>query len=209
MRPTNIPNLFTDGRNLFTRTKLYESIYGERIIKEGENLFREFSPLRSKLASSMHLGFKPEIKKDDHILYLGASTGTTVTHVSDIAEDGKIYAVEFSPISMIKLMDLSTKRDNLIALLLDASKPETYSPFIDRVDLIYQDIAQPNQINIFLENMDYYGAKRGILMFKTYSIRSEMEVKKELKKLSTKYREMNYKNIERFHKGHYAVFVKS
>lgn len=208
MKPTTIPNLYIKGRYLYTKTNQNESIYGERILLEDGHYYREFAPLKSKLASSIYMGFKPEIRVNDHILYLGASTGTTASHISDIVNEGKIYAVEFSPISMIKLMELSNKRENIMAIMLDANRPETYSPFIDHVDLVYQDVAQPNQIDIFLRNVDYYNSKRGILMLKTYSIRSEVETKNEIKRLNKIFDFVDYLNIERYHKGHFAIYVK-
>lgn len=207
MKTTGIPNLFLEGNNLYTKTDIKESIYGERIVKREEGLFREFSPLRSKLASSIKLGFRPTISRNDHVLYLGASTGTTVSHLSDVVDEGKIYAVEFSPVSMIKLMELGRIKRNIMPLHLDANKPESFSPFIDRIDLIYQDVAQPNQIEIFLKNIKYYDCKRGILMFKTYSIRAETEIKREIKKIKESFERIDIKDIQRFHKGHYAIYA--
>ncbi len=209
MKGTSIPNLFEEGNSLYTLTKFGKPVYGERIVIRNSRMYREFSPLRSKLSSSIKLGFKPEFREEDHLLYLGASTGTTASHICDILSEGEIYAVEFSPVSMIKLSELAKSRENLIPLLLDASKPEQYGPFIDRVDIIYQDIAQPNQIDIFLKNAKYYSPKRGIIMYKSYSMRSDAELKNELNKLKKYFKNISMKNIERYHKGHYAIFVSN
>jgi len=209
MKSTGIPNLYEEGNSLYTLTKFEKPVYGERILIRNSKMYREFSPLRSKLASSIKLGFKPELGEEDHMLYLGASTGTTASHISDILSKGVIFAVEFSPVSMIKLSELGKSRENLIPLLLDANKPEQYEPFIDWVDMIYQDIAQPNQIDIFLKNVKYYSPKRGIIMYKSYSMRSNTELKNEINKLKKYFKNISMKNIERFHKGHYAIYVSN
>ncbi len=209
MNETFIDNLYEENGKFFTFTKYPKSVYGEDIIKRNNSYFRLFSPLRSKLSSSLRLNLKPEIKKNFHIVYLGASTGTTVSHLSDIVGDGTVFAVEFSPMPFVKLLQLSIGRENIMPMLLDASRPETYGIFVDRADMLYQDIAQPNQIDIFIRNMNFFKAKRGILMFKTYSMRAETSVDNEIKKLKEEFKVLQVKDISRFHKGHYAIYVTS
>ena len=53
---------------------------------------------RSKLAASVLAGVDNiHIKPGAKVLYLGAASGTSVSHVSDIVgPDGAVYAVEFS-----------------------------------------------------------------------------------------------------------------
>lgn len=73
------------------------SVYGEELIHEKEE-YRIWNPRRSKLAAALLNGLENlDISEDAKVLYLGASTGTTVSHISDIVTDGRIYAVEFSP----------------------------------------------------------------------------------------------------------------
>ena len=73
------------------------SVYGEELIQEKEE-YRIWNPRRSKLAAALLNGLENlDISEDAKVLYLGASTGTTVSHISDIVTDGRIYAVEFSP----------------------------------------------------------------------------------------------------------------
>ena len=90
--------------NLVPSTK----VYGEQLIKDEEGKeYRVWNPHRSKLSAALLNGLsKLELNKDSTILYLGASTGTTVSHISDIAKNGRIYAVEFSPVSLRKLSRL-------------------------------------------------------------------------------------------------------
>ena len=73
------------------------SVYGEELIQEDVE-YRIWNPRRSKLAAALLNGLKNlELDDASKVLYLGASTGTTVSHISDIVINGRIYAVEFSP----------------------------------------------------------------------------------------------------------------
>ena len=114
-------------------------VYDEKLIREGENAegnetsaenieeYRIWNPRRSKLAAALLNGLEDfDLKNDSKVLYLGASTGTTVSHISDICDSGLIYAVEFSPVSMKKLVRLSQKRNNIAPILADATKPKYY-----------------------------------------------------------------------------------
>ena len=103
-----------------------ESVYGEELVVEDEE-YRIWNPRRSKLAAALLNGLENlEIEKTSKVLYLGASTGTTVSHISDIVADGRVYAVEFSPNTAKKLVRLSRKRPNIAPILADATKPKNY-----------------------------------------------------------------------------------
>ena len=87
------------GRDFATKNLVNgKKVYGERIIRKGKEEWRVWDPTSSKLGAALVKGLKNfPIKKGMKILYLGASTGTTPCHISDIVErDGIIYAVEFS-----------------------------------------------------------------------------------------------------------------
>ena len=85
------------------------SVYGEELIQEKEE-YRIWNPRRSKLAAALLNGLENlDISEDAKVLYLGASTGTTVSHISDIVTDGRIYAVEFSPTTAKKLVRLQSQ----------------------------------------------------------------------------------------------------
>lgn len=129
------------------------SVYGEDL-RDG---YRVWNPYRSKLAAAIMNGLKTcPIKEDSNVLYLGASTGTTPSHVSDIVTKGHIYALEFSKVSMRKLVALAGKRSNMTPLLQDARSPEDYQYLVGDVDVIYQDVAQPDQSGILLKNTDAF-----------------------------------------------------
>lgn len=207
MRELGIPNFYEDKGTLYSLSIDGKSIYGEKVVNRGSKYFRLFSPLKSKLASSIRLGLKPDIRKDDHVLYLGAGAGTTASHLADSLFSGSLFAIEFAPVPFIKLDSISRVKENIIPILTDAQKPETFGIFIDRVDLVYQDVSQPNQIEIFTKNMKYFGARRGILMLKTFSLRSDFSVENEIKRIKEEFKVQQIKDISRFHRGHFAITV--
>jgi fibrillarin-like pre-rRNA processing protein len=71
---------------------------------------------------------------------------------------------------MRDLIKLSSLRSNIIPILADANKPVTYQALIGDIDLVYQDIAQRNQVDMFLKNMAFFNCTKGILMVKARSI---------------------------------------
>ncbi len=164
--------LETDGQTrLATMPVKPSSIYGEPIV-EG---YRLWDPFRSKLAVLLlKLKGRQDIglRSDSRVLYLGAATGTTVSHVSDILQEGIVYAVEFSPRSMRDLLRLTESRKNIVPILADAARPELYSAIMEPVDMIYQDVAQRNQAEIAARNAARYLKPGGtvVLMMKTRSI---------------------------------------
>ena len=149
------------------------SVYGERLIRSGKDEYRLWDPHRSKYAAAFLSGMKhlPQIK-NQKILYLGVSTGTTPSHFSDILDDGILYGIEFSPKVMRKFYRLAEQRPNLLPILADARRPEEYSSFVFEVDLIYQDVAQPDQALIFGRNAEEYlkSGGFGIIAIKSQSI---------------------------------------
>ncbi|MGC8479661.1 MAG: fibrillarin-like rRNA/tRNA 2'-O-methyltransferase [Candidatus Micrarchaeia archaeon] len=129
-------------------------VYDEELIKIEDIEYRTWNPYRSKLSASILNGLSElSIKKDSNVLYLGASTGTTASHVSDIVGiNGTVYAVEISKRSMVDLLNLCDKRHNMLPLFEDAGNTESYGKDIENIDVIYQDIAAPNQAQILIKN---------------------------------------------------------
>ena len=98
------------------------------------------------------------------VLYLGASTGTTISHLSDIlGESGEIYAVEIAAQCMKSLIALSDRRRNIIPIHADARQPQEYAE-VGEVDTIYMDVAQPDQDDILIKNAKMFLKKGGIAM---------------------------------------------
>ncbi|MDH7596556.1 MAG: fibrillarin-like rRNA/tRNA 2'-O-methyltransferase [Methanothrix sp.] len=167
-----LPGLYILRKDrLATRSPSPESLYGEHIV-DG---LRVWDPRRSKLASLLLRhpcleGVVPSGK----VLYLGAANGATVSYLSDILTDGLIYAVEISPRAMRDLLLLAERRGNIIPVLGDAARPETYRRMVEPVDLIYQDVAQRNQAEIASRNAAIYLKPDGLMvvMIKAMSIDS-------------------------------------
>ncbi|MBW2978484.1 fibrillarin-like rRNA/tRNA 2'-O-methyltransferase [Candidatus Woesearchaeota archaeon] len=131
-------------------------VYSEKLISQEKTEFRGFSPNDSKIASALRQGLEYlELTDTSLILYLGASTGTTVSHLSDIVTKGMIFAVESAPVVARELVFLAEKRNNIAPILADANQPEKYQDNIVKVDFLYQDVAQKNQVDIFLKNLEF------------------------------------------------------
>ena len=205
MQATGINGVFRERGKIFT----------ENLDCCKDKSYRSWNPYRSKMAAAILKGLKNiDIKSDSHVLYLGAATGTTVSHISDIAKDGVVYAVENSPIAAKKLLELSAKRHNVMPIFSDANHPDRYSSIVSSVDMIYQDISQRNQAEIFVNNVDKYlnKTKNGILMVKARSIDVSLKPKQayeivsdELKKHGLKI--MNLIDLSPYEKDHAAITI--
>ena len=143
------------------------SVYGERLVNFKGEEYRLWDPYRSKLAAAIlkGLGTVP-VRPDGRVLYLGAASGTTASHVSDIVgEGGHVYCVEFSSRSLRELVNnVCVFRYNMSPILADARLPETYSRMVGRVDSVYCDVAQPEQARVLADNADMFLAESGWVM---------------------------------------------
>ncbi|MEM0007777.1 MAG: fibrillarin-like rRNA/tRNA 2'-O-methyltransferase [Candidatus Bathyarchaeia archaeon] len=144
------------------------TVYGERLIRFEGAEYRLWDPFRSKLAAAILKGIKAvPIKPNHQVLYLGAASGTTASHVSDIVgEKGYVYCVEFAARAIRELVNnVCAYRVNMLPILEDARFPEKYAMFIrGKVDDIYCDIAQPEQAKILADNADLFLKKPGWIM---------------------------------------------
>ena len=130
-------------------------VYGERLFRVGGVEYRAWIPYRSKLAAAILKGIKEIfIRPGSKVLYLGTATGTTSSHVSDIiGESGILYGVEFASRVMIQFKrNVADRRPNVIPIFADARKPSTYAGIVGEVDVIYCDVAQPEQAKLFSDN---------------------------------------------------------
>lgn len=197
-------NVYKLGEKLLTKNRVPRvKVYGEEIIKINGVEYRVWDKYRSKLAAAIHKGLKNFWFNGD-VLYLGASSGTTVSHLSDII-DNYIYAVEISKPMIIKLYELAKLRYNIIPILADANYPENYKD-IEKIDVIYQDIAQPNQLEIFFKNVEFFKPKYGYLCLKLPSI----SIKSNLNEIIRNqiYKPLEVISLEPFDKQHYFLTYK-
>lgn len=168
------PAVFRDGTHLFTANLVLGTrVYGEKLVRHSSEELREWAPERSKLAAALTKGMREmPITKRSKVLYLGASTGTTISHISDIVgKDGIVYAVEFSERVFHPLLGLAKERKNIVPLLADARKPELYF-WVEECDLVYCDVADPQQTALFVRNCGEFLKKdcHGLLAVKSQSI---------------------------------------
>lgn len=172
---TVFPGVYSvDGLLATKNLVIGKKVYGERLIVAGEFEFRIWDLFRSKLAGAIGKGLQEmPIKPGKSVLYLGASTGTTVSHVSDIVScegrDGGVIAVEFAQRSMRDLLTSMNSRENVVPVMGDAGKPAEYKEIVDEVcggnvNVVYQDVAQPDQAAILLKNADMFLKKGGFAM---------------------------------------------
>lgn len=142
-----------------------ESVYGEKRIsvddpaEEGKKIeYRVWNPFRSKIAAAVLGGVDNVwIKPGAKVLYLGAASGTSVSHVSDIiGPNGTVYAVEFSHRPGRDLINMAKKRTNVVPIVEDARMPLKYRMLVGMVDVIFADVAQPDQSRIVALNASYF-----------------------------------------------------
>lgn len=176
-------------------------VYGEKVIKIGGNEYRVWSPYRSKIVAAIIKGLKNFfIKPGWRILYLGAASGTTVSHVSDIVgPSGVVYAVEVAHRPFRDFIEkVSGKRRNVVPILADARNVFEYSWLLQEVETVYCDVAQPDEVDIALMNADAFLRKNGFLVIalKASSVDSTRKASEIFKKEETKIEETGRYKIE-------------
>jgi len=193
-----------------------QKVYGEDLVQIEGMEFRSWNPTRSKLAAALLKGMHIKLGEDLRILYLGVSSGTTASHVSDIVRNGIIYGVDFAPRVLREFVQLSETRKNLVPVFGNSSLPEEYDYLIPgEVDMIYQDVAQPNQVQILSKNAEMFLKKGGmaVLMIKARSISVARDPNsiftEEIEKLKEAgFRILETRRLEPFEKDHLAVVLE-
>ena len=203
-------------RSLFTKSLVPgKQVYGEKLVTEKGTEYREWNPNKSKPAAAIMKGLNQfGLKPGDKVLYLGAASGTTVSHFSDIVgKGGMIFALDFAPRVVRDLVSLCEIRENIAPLLEDANKPESYKDkIIHPVDFIFQDIAQKSQAEIFIKNVEMFLKKGGycLIAIKARSVdvtKKPSNVFNEVKRfLRERVEIVDYRELDPFEKDH-AFFV--
>ena len=183
---------------------------GKLELKKGKKWIT-WNPYHSKLAAYvLGNGENWPFARKSKILYLGAAEGNTVNFLSDISIEGRIIAIDISRMSMIELVTLAEQKKNIIPFLGDAHFPEKYRNHAGNPDIIYQDIAQADQINIFIRNYKYFKPKCGFLMIKSYSMSGkESKIYSETERLlEQNFTTFEVVNISKWAKGHKAYYIE-
>ena len=213
------PRVFSERKGKITHY-FVESIKGKTYFeeftlkKEGKK-FREVNPERSKLFASIALGISQiGFKEDSKVLYLGASHGYTVSFLADMIPEGEIYALDFAPRVLRDLVFLCEDYPNMAPLMANANKPELYSKEVPEVDVVFMDISQRNQTEIFIKNCDKFlkTGGFGLLALKARSVdvtkkpREIFRVVREELEANTNYAIVDYKELSPLEQDH-AMFV--
>jgi len=188
-------------------------VYGEKLVEVEGKEYRIWEQRRSKLGAAILNGMSTfPFEERSKVLYLGASSGTTPSHISDICTDGKVWCVEFSPRMMRSLVELTRTRKNMIPILDDATKPQNYLYLLEKVDVLYSDVAQPKQSELFMNNMRLYLKPEGIgiIMIKARSIDVTKSPKKIFREEESKlkisgFRVLEKINLKPYEKDHMAI----
>jgi len=184
-----------------------EALYGERVSGE----YRFWNPQRSKLAALLKKEENVPLRPEQIVLYLGAASGATVSHVANIVS--LVYAVEFAPRVARDLVRVSERLKNIVPLVADARQPE-YGHMVELVDFLYQDVAQPKQAEIAITNAEMFLRAGGYacIMIKARSIdvtaKPKAVYKREVKKLEELLDIKHVHELEPFYKAHAAVIAR-
>ncbi len=191
-------------------------IYGERLVEIRGTEYRLWDPYRSKLAGALIRGIRElPIVPGSRVLYLGAASGTTASHISDIVgPGGTVYCVEFSSRALRDLLVNCERRSNMVPILADATQLDQYRTAIEMADVLYQDVAQPEQTGILLENAQVFLKKGGyaFLALKARSIDVTKEPRDifetEMKKLEKELEIVDSKLIDPYSQDHAMILLR-
>ncbi len=191
-------------------------VYNEKLVQHKGSEYRIWNPFRSKLAAAIMNDLKnfPFNQKSD-VLYLGVSTGTTISHISDIVnQGGTIFGIEHASRVARDFLDrVASHRKNIVPIIQDARRPEEFFSVYKKVDIVYVDIAQPDQTNIAIENCRLYLKSGGylFLVIKTRSIDvvkdPKMVIKDEIKKLEMLFEIKQTIDLHPYDKDHAMVIA--
>ncbi len=211
------PGVYSDGTDIYTKNLAPgNKVYGEKLVHTGGVEYRAWNPKRSKLGAMLLRGTQHfPFGNDTNVLYLGAASGTTASHISDICIDGRIFCIEFAPRSFRDLITVCESRENMMPILADASHPSEYSAEVGEVDVVYMDIAQRDQSSIFSKNVKKYckNGGYGIMAIKARSIdvteRPEKIFSNVKSELSREFEVVEMLDLEPFEKDHASIVVRA
>ena len=205
--------IFLNFRKICTKNLVQGiSVYGERLFSDSGSEYREWIPFRSKLAAAIKKNLKViPLKKGQNVLYLGIAEGTTASHISDIVgNEGLIVGIDISEKTMRKLLRICEQRTNIIPIIADANQPDNYAKDLEGImfDIIFQDVAQKNQVEILRKNATVFLKPNGyaLLALKAKSISSTSNVRnifeEQESELKKSFKIIERVNLEPFEKDH-------
>ena len=210
------PNVFSQGRQLLTiNQKPGRKLFTEQLISAGGSEYRVWDPNRSKPAAAVAKGLKEfPLKNGTKVLYLGIASGQTSSYFSDIiGPGGIIYGVEISERCFRELLPAAKALGNIVPILADARKPETYG-WIEHVDVIMEDVATNDQSEIMIRNADRFLKPGGyaMMVIKSRSMDVTREPKdiyrEELAKLSKHFKIIQSLELDPFERDHLFILMR-
>ena len=209
-------NIFSDGRRTFTKSLTGRSTFPDEItVRDGKDLYRQWDPTRSKLSAALAKGISQiGLRENMTVLYLGAAHGYTPSFISDIIRGGMIFAVEFAPQVTRDLLFVAHERKNIAPILANASDTKALRERITDVDFVYQDIAQRNQTQIFINSCKAFLKKGGfgMLAVKARSIDVAKKPKVLFKQVRAELEKelvvVDYRELNPFEKDHCLYVCK-
>ena len=218
IQPTRLQGIYEaekGKKKLFTiNLSPGKKVYDETLIKEKGIEYRQWNPRKSKLAAAImkgasQIGIKPNI----NVLYLGCASGTTCSHVSDIVgKQGFVFALDFAPRVMREMVFVCETRQNIMPIMADANNTESFEKHITMVDVIFQDIAQKSQAEIFIKNCRKFLKPGGfaLLSVKARSVDVAKKPKKVFEEVRRKLENdlaiVDYRTLEPFELDH-CIFI--
>lgn len=154
------------GESVYNEKRVSVEVPGPTAGTQDKVEYRVWNPFRSKIASAILGGISDTyIRPGSKVLYLGGASGTTISHVADVVgPEGCVYGVEFSHRSGRDLVNMAKKRTNVIPIVADARKPLEYRFLVGMVDVVFADVAQPDQARIMGLNCQYFLKNGGHFM---------------------------------------------
>jgi len=212
--PNTFLHLKRRGMDLFTKNlnpgeKYFDELLTFKNVEGKKTELRHWDYTRSKLGAAIALKISQlGLYEGSKVLYLGASHGFTPSFVSDmVGEKGFVFCLDFAPRVVRDLYLLCQKRGNMAPIIADANHPEEYEELVSEVDVIFMDIAQRNQVEIFLKNFKFLKQDGvGLLALKARSVdvtRKPKHIFKETRELLEKEVIIaDYKELDPHEKDH-------
>ena len=124
-----------------------------------------------------------------------------------------VVCVEFAPRMFRELVRNSEGRPMMMPVLGDATKPEEYAMFAERVDTVYQDVAQKHQADILCDNMDAFNAQWGMVAVKARSEDVTAPPERIFEQAEARIREKGYRivdsrSLEPYEKDHRMIVAR-
>jgi len=208
--------VFRQGKSILTpNPRPGRKLFTEQLLKVKDEEYRVWDPNRSKPAAAIAKGLKQfPLAAGSKILYLGIASGQTASYFSDIiGPGGVVYGVEISERCFRELLPTAQALGNIVPILADARKPETYS-WTEHVDIIMEDVATNDQSEIMIRNAERFLKPGGFAMMviKSRSIDVTKEpkdiYKRELEKLSKHFKIIQSLELDPFEKDHLFILMR-